>query len=139
MLDASALPRLSPVDALLVGMAYLLVKHALADFFLQTAAQRREKGIYGKPGGLAHAAIHAALTAPVFLLWPGIAPDMVATVLAAEAVLHYHIDYVKDRLVRRRQLVCVDSGFWWSLGLDQLAHGLTYVGILWAATRLGTG
>ena len=33
-------------------MALLLIKHAIADFLLQTAHQRTTKGIYGASGGL---------------------------------------------------------------------------------------
>jgi hypothetical protein len=56
----------SAIDVLTAALAYLLVKHAAADFFLQTAFQWRNKGDYGHPGGIVNVAIHAALTLPVF-------------------------------------------------------------------------
>ncbi len=115
---------------LLLAMAYLLVKHAIADFLLQTAYQRQTKGTYGALGGLAHAAIHILLTLPVFyLLWP-VPIGTVAAVLALEFIVHYHLDWLKDQAVRRNGWTSHDTPFWWALGLDQLMHGLTYVGIL---------
>ena len=40
----------------LAAVAVLMVKHALADFYLQTPYQYLNKGTYGHPGGLLHAA-----------------------------------------------------------------------------------
>ncbi len=121
------------IDLLLAAIAYLMVKHAVADFFLQTERQRREKGVYGRPGGLWHAATHSLLTAPVFLLLPAPAA-IVSALLAAEFVIHYHIDWCKEQIVRRNDWTSHDTPFWWSIGLDQLLHGLTYVGIAWVVT-----
>jgi hypothetical protein len=44
-----------------------MFKHAVADFYLQTAYQYSNKGKYGHPGGIIHAGIHAALTPLVCL------------------------------------------------------------------------
>ena len=55
----------SEANLILTAMAFLLVKHALADFLLQTEYQRSTKGTYGAPGGIIHSALHIALTAPV--------------------------------------------------------------------------
>ena len=57
-------------DALIV-VALLLAKHFICDFVLQTPYQIRNKSIYGHPGGLLHAGIHAAATALVLLGLPG--------------------------------------------------------------------
>ncbi len=46
----------------LAAIAILMVKHAVADFFLQTPYQYCNKGTYGHPGGFLHAGIHVALT-----------------------------------------------------------------------------
>jgi hypothetical protein len=119
-------------SAVLGAIAYLMLKHAIADFFLQTATQRREKGIYGARGGFSHAATHVVLTAPVFLMLPYTAALALA-LMAAEFALHYHIDYAKEQFVRRNGWTSHDTPFWWAIGLDQLLHGLTYVGIVWAA------
>ena len=56
----------------LAAVAVLLVKHAVADFYLQTPYQYLNKGIYGHPGGLLHSGIHVVLTPLVYLvLVPG--------------------------------------------------------------------
>lgn len=123
---------MTPAHAVLAAMAYLLTKHAVADFLLQTETIYRQKGIYGAPGGLIHAFIHIALTAPVFLFWPGGGAALAATILAAEFIVHYHIDWGKAQIVQRQDWKANDPQYWYALGLDQLLHGLTYVAILWA-------
>jgi hypothetical protein len=122
---------MSPVHAALAAITYLLVKHAIADFILQTDQIFRQKGSYGAPGGLWHALIHILLTAPVFLLFPGGGPGLAAMLLAGEFVVHYHIDWTKEQILRREGWTPKDKYFWWALGIDQLLHGLTYVAILW--------
>ncbi|MGQ0457036.1 MAG: DUF3307 domain-containing protein [Hyphomicrobium sp.] len=117
--------------AALAAVAYLMVKHAAADFFLQSERQREEKGVYGKPGGVLHSLTHIALTLPVFLLVPTVGVGVVAALLAAEFALHYHIDWTKEQVVRRNGWTSHDTRFWWAVGFDQMLHGLTYVGLLW--------
>jgi Protein of unknown function (DUF3307) len=128
MTSLSAIPL--AVQTVLAAIAYLMVKHAVADFFVQTESQRREKGIYGATGGLTHSLTHIVLTAPVFLLLPTLETGMIAALLAAEFVLHYHIDWTKEQVVRRNGWTSHDTPFWWAIGLDQLLHGLTYVALL---------
>ena len=53
---------------ILWAFAILSAKHTAADFFLQTPYQYLNKGTYGHPGGLLHAAIHAVLTPLVYLV-----------------------------------------------------------------------
>lgn len=124
---------MSEANLILTALALLLLKHALADFLLQTAYQRATKGIYGALGGLTHSATHILLTAPVLLLFPALTPSRLAAILAAEFVLHYHFDWMKDQVVKRNGWTSHDTPFWWALGIDQLMHGLTYVGIVWLA------
>lgn len=128
----------APALMVLAAIAYLMVKHAVADFFVQTEAQRREKGHYGATGGLTHSLTHIALTAPVFMLLPAIATGMAAALLAAEFVLHYHIDWTKEQVVRRNAWTSHDTPFWWAIGLDQLLHGLTYIGVVAVALAAAT-
>ena len=119
----------------LVAMAYLLAKHALGDFVLQTPYQWRNKGRFGHPGGVLHSLIHAALTAPVLLLVT-VPMNAGLAVLGAEFLLHYHVDWLKERIVHRKGWTSGESGYWRALGLDQLAHGLTYVAIVTALLLL---
>lgn len=124
---------LTPEHAALAAVAYLMVKHAAADFVLQTQNQRSDKGTYGRTGGLTHAATHVALTAPVFLAMPSLTAPLIAGLLALEFIIHYHIDWLKEQLVRRNGWTTHDTPFWWAIGIDQMLHGLTYVGLLWIA------
>lgn len=124
-----------PTQIALIVVLILLFKHLVCDFFLQTAYQYRNKGIYGHPGGLLHAGLHVLGTAFLFLyVNPG--PKIVALILAGEFVVHYHIDWAKEQIVKRCKLTTEDSAFWWALGVDQFLHGATYVAIAWLA--LGT-
>lgn len=124
---------MADVRLVLAAMAYLLIKHCIADFLLQTENQRRGKGVYGATGGIAHSATHILLTAPVFLILPDVGIGTAAALLAGEFVVHYHLDWSKDQILRRNGWTTRDTAFWWALGIDQLAHGLTYVGLLWLA------
>lgn len=117
--------------AILLGFTWLAVKHCLADFIFQTPYQYKNKGIYGHPGGLIHAGIHAALTAPLFLILPAAGIGTALAILAGEYVVHYHIDWVKEQVVKHYALVADTPGFWYALGTDQLAHYITYIVIIW--------
>lgn len=117
------------IALVLMAVAYLQAKHFVCDFALQSTFQVRTKGIYGHPGGLLHAFIHIIGTAPVFLL---IRPSLLVglAILLAEYVVHYHIDWTKEQIVRRAALTTSDGGYWILLGADQLLHGWTYVAIV---------
>lgn len=123
----------------LVAMAYLLVKHCVADFLLQTENQRRSKGDYGAVGGITHAATHILLTAPVFVFLPQIDLGAALALLAGEFVIHYHVDWLKEQILRSNSWSSHDKAFWWALGIDQLAHGLTYIALLWLVFSLAAG
>ena len=122
----------------LAAVAVLMLKHTAADFFLQTPYQYCNKGIYGHPGGLLHAGIHIALTPLVYLV---IAPASILLAIGialGEFVLHYHIDWTKERVTKGNGLTPQTAGYWHALGVDQLLHGFTYVAIvaalIWAAS-----
>lgn len=112
------------------ALAYLLVKHMLADFVLQTRYQYAHKNIYGHGGGALHAAIHVLLSMPVFVLLPPDSLAAIATVAAGEFLIHYHVDYFKELAVQRLRLNTADAGYWWALGFDQLLHQMTYLAIV---------
>lgn len=115
-------------SAAIILLALLLIKHCLCDFVLQTPWQIHQKGIYGAPGGLVHSGIHVAGTLVALLV---IMPPLpvILTVLAAEFVIHYHIDWGKEQAVRRFKWR-EGARFWNAIGLDQLFHNLTYLGIV---------
>jgi hypothetical protein len=115
---------------ILAAVAILMLKHAIADFYLQTPYQYLNKGIYGHPGGFIHAGIHTALTPLVYLvLLPG-SLLMAGGIALGEFLLHYHIDWAKEQITRRNGWTTQDGGFWHALGTDQLLHGLTYLAIV---------
>lgn len=125
-----------PAHIALLAILILLVKHLVFDFFLQTAYQYRNKGIYGHPGGILHAGLHVFGTAFLFLyLTPAAA--LGTAILVGEYIVHYHIDWAKEQIVKRRVLTAHDAPFWWALGVDQFLHGATYVAIVWVLTGAG--
>jgi Protein of unknown function (DUF3307) len=122
----------------LAAVGVLMLKHAAADFFLQTPFQYCNKGIYGHPGGFLHAGIHVALTPLVYLLIAPASLLLAASIALGEFVVHYHIDWAKEQITRSAGYTPQTPRFWHALGIDQLLHGLTYlviVGVLiWAAS-----
>ena len=120
---------------LLILVLLFQVKHLLADFVWQTGWMVSNKGLYGHPGGIVHAGLHGLLTVPV-LIWTPMSVGTVLAVAAVESVLHYHIDWIKDRLLTRSAWTPRDKGYWRLTGLDQFAHQLTYLAILWLALNI---
>lgn len=116
------------IAALLAVLVILEVKHFVCDYPLQTVYQVTNKGTYGHPGGIIHSGLHVLGTSTAFLV---ITPTLAvgAGILIGEFLLHYHIDWTKDQVMRRNGLTAKDSRFWWTIGVDQMLHHLTYVGI----------
>lgn len=114
----------------LAAVAILMVKHTAADFFFQTPYQYCNKGSYGHPGGLLHAGIHVALTPLVYLVLAPASLLLALGIALGEFVIHYHVDWSKEQFGRRMKATPQTSIYWHALGIDQLLHGLTYVGIV---------
>ena len=117
-----------PIVALLGVFTILQIKHFIFDYPLQTNYQLKNKGTYFHPGGILHSGLHALGTTATFLvitppLWIGLGT------VAGEFLLHYHIDWGKDQILRRMRKTSADRAFWWAIGFDQLLHHLTYVAI----------
>lgn len=123
------------VCAILLAFAVLSIKHTIGDYFLQTRYQFRYKGLYGHPGGLLHSGIHIALTLPVFLVLPPSSLLLAVAILAGEFIIHYHLDWTKEQLIKRFGLTQTDAWYWHLFGLDQLGHLLTYVCIIAVLVR----
>jgi hypothetical protein len=109
---------------------YMLIllqfKHWYVDFVLQTDAMIKGKGVYGNRHGLWHSAQHAIGT----LIIAAVFTDLITSLAVAlfDFVAHYHIDWCKMKYG------CKDMSnplFWNHLGLDQMAHQLTYIMIIW--------
>lgn len=121
---------MSIVDLALACLTYFAVKHTIADYFLQTRFQWKNKGRYGHPGGLLHAGIHVLLSVPAFLILAPPSATFAICLLAAEYLVHYHCDWAKEQVCRAWRLTNVDAGFWRAFGVDQLVHALTYVAMV---------
>jgi hypothetical protein len=111
----------------LAAVAVLMLKHAVADFYLQTPYQYLNKGTYGHPGGFIHAGIHTLLTPFVYLVLVPSSLLLALAIAAGEFVVHYHVDWLKEQVTHRNGWTTRDPGFWHALGTDQLVHGLTYL------------
>jgi hypothetical protein len=123
------------MESAILALLLLQLKHFVCDFTTQTSYQLRHKGIYGHPGGLAHAAHHMVGSAAVLMLLKvvillPIPLPLLATVLAAEFVLHYHIDWGKEQVIK--PLVEARGPAYWAVfGFDQFLHQATYVVIVY--------
>lgn len=106
----------------------LQVKHAVFDGPLQRPWMLREKGYYGKPGGIAHAFLHGFGSALALAL-AGASFGLVLALAAMDAVVHYHVDFIKETLVRSRGWSADQSYFWWALTADQMLHQFTYLAV----------
>ena len=110
-----------------VLLALFGIKHFICDFWLQFPYMLAEKGIYGAEGGRHHALMH---TAGTFLVLALCIPSIEWAVIFAfaDGFVHYHIDWVKMHFGSKDMCSPV---FWNQFGLDQLAHQLTYLAIVW--------
>lgn len=116
------------VSLLIAILAALEVKHFICDYPLQSRYQLVNKGTYLHPGGILHSTIHALFTMPVLLIAPPKLALGVAIILG-EFLVHYHIDWLKERVLRKSGWVATQREFWWAIGADQLLHHLTYLAI----------
>jgi len=104
-----------------------ILKHTLADYYLQFSWMIKEKSIYGAWGGIAHSGLHGFLTFIVlFTLYPWLA--ILFAIL--DGILHYHIDYVKSNLWKSKNLTSSDHMYWAIHGTDQALHFVTYALII---------
>ena len=114
--------------ALIAVLIVLQVKHFLFDYPFQTLYMLRNKGTYFHPGGILHAGLHALGTIAAFFV---VTPTLLlgAAIVIGEFLVHYHVDWSKEQIIKRRGYTAVQREFWWAIGADQLIHHLTYIGI----------
>ncbi len=118
------------MDILLL-MLLLQIKHWYADFFIQTYDQTVKKGVYGDLVGLSHSLDHMLWTMFAlfaFSLYQYLPLADVLIISAVEAVIHYHIDWFKVKFGSKDSTT---PRYWREFGLDQFAHQVTYLGIIW--------
>ena len=105
----------------------LQTKHWYSDFCIQTYAQTVRKGIYRDLVGISHSIDHIYTTMSMLLIYSmffAISPLQLLLFPFIEGIVHYHIDWIKVRFG------CKDLTkplFWNQFGLDQLAHQVTYL------------
>ena len=117
--------------AALLALLLLEAKHFLFDFVLQSPYQSKNKGIYGHPGGILHAALHVLGTAAVMAFFLADLPFLLL-LLIAEFLIHYHTDWAKAQLVKH-SAPARGARFWAIFGFDQFIHHATYAAIAFAA------
>ena len=116
------------IGYILLILVLLQIKHWYIDFVNQTEEEVAHKGIYLDWKGVKHSVKHGVGT---FLCLYLFVYDVEVTLIMAvfDAVLHYHIDYIKMHFGNRD---IKTPAFWAQLGLDQMAHQLTYLSIIYA-------
>ena len=114
-------------DSIFILLALLFLKHWYVDFVNQSQQEIDGKGTYGNLDGLAHAAKQGLGTIFVMLL-VGIDPAVSVIWGAIDMIIHYHIDWIKMHFGTNDS---TKKEFWTQFGLDQLAHALTYIGLVW--------
>ena len=115
-------------SVIFLTLVLLQIKHWYIDFVDQSMAEVNHKGQYGHWLGMQHSLKQGIGTAlcvgcvlgPVY--W---AASIMMGVIDAES--HYHIDWAKMNWGNRD---IQNPSFWAHLGLDQMAHQLTYIGLV---------
>ena len=119
-------------EAVVLAFALLFIKHWYIDFVNQSMDEVHGKGIYGNWLGIRHSLKQGVATMAIFLfLGCGL---LIAPFLGLlDFVIHYHTDWTKMHYGNRD---ITTPQFWNHLGLDQLVHYMTYLGLVYAATVL---
>lgn len=101
------------------------IKHWLVDFAFQTRDELDNKGKYGKWLGIKHSLKHGIGT--FFIIWAITGWNFLFISLLIgffDLVVHYHIDWIKTNYSNKD---ISNPKYWNHLGLDQMAHQLTYI------------
>lgn len=122
------------VLTVLGAMLAFQIKHFICDFVLQTAYQYKNKGFYGHFGGIIHAGLHILGSLPALLILTHDAA-LIAGLLAAEFVIHYHMDWLKVRTDMRLGLNDQMHAYWILFGVDQFVHQLTYLAMIFVVLK----
>ena len=119
-------------DSMLILLLLLQLKHWYIDFVDQSQIEIDSKQHYGQWRGVMHSTKHAVGTALCMgcvlgpMYWP---LTLIMGIL--DGIIHYHIDWIRQRWNERNHR---DPGFWPHLGMDQMAHQITYIFFIWIIT-----
>lgn len=106
----------------------LIIKHAIADYYLQTYHRNVHKQVYFG-NGHRHYAEHSVCTFVVCLFF--ISPPMAVLAALLDYVCHWHIDWAKTSIVKKIKWQRNEPRFWRIQTLDQILHFSTYFLIVW--------
>lgn len=119
------------------------VKHLVVDFFIQNRYPYMWMNKHNMlhPGGWLHAGSHGLWSFAIFwLMHPPFAWVELALFLCGfEVLMHFIIDYVKMNIGIRTGWKCNTSPYFWDLlGVDQFAHQVTYLAMIfiWSVNLL---
>jgi hypothetical protein len=120
------------LEAAISLLVLLQVKHWYIDFVNQTMEEVHSKGIYGDRAGIMHSAKQGAGTFLCILLLTGSGFYPEAFLLGLlDFAVHYHVDWTKININKKKNYTVETPEFWMWLGFDQLMHQLTYLLILY--------
>ena len=113
---------------ILLLLLLLTTKHNIVDFMIQTGYQYNNKHIYGHLGGIVHAGLHGIGTL-CCMFW--FFPSAAIYLAFADAVLHYHIDWVRINLCYAMNWTVTNNKYWWwTIAIDEQLHYMTYFGLI---------
>lgn len=110
---------------ILLILVLLQIKHWYIDFVNQSTEEINHKGIYWHWSGMKHSVKHGIGTAVILL--PAVPVEWALVLGILDLVIHYNIDWFK---MNKGNKDVTSSQFWNHLGLDQMAHQLTYLFIV---------
>ena len=120
------------MEAVLIVLILLQIKHWYVDFVNQTNEEVAHKGIYLDWRGMTHSLKHGLATFIILIAFFGTDYyDFVIILGLIDFVTHYHIDWAKMNFGNRD---ITTPQFWNHLGLDQMAHQLVYIGLAYLTT-----
>ena len=114
----------------------LLVKHAIADLAIQSFRKTPgDKSDLRSLKGYIHAADHAGLTFVVIALLTNNALMSISIALL-DYVLHFIIDYIKTRIIKRYKWTTDQKAYWVTQAIDQILHYTCYFSYILILTSI---
>lgn len=117
---------------ILLLLTLFQIKHWYADFVIQTYMQTVKKGVWLHPVGISHSGEHVVGTYFALLLFHFFVTPLNGFLMFAlgilEGLAHYIIDFVKVKYGTKDMTKPL---FWNQFGMDQLAHQLTYIAMVY--------
>lgn len=103
----------------------LMMKHAVADLFVQSFRAPGNKGVLISRSNLLHSGDHGIGTFVVIVLF-GYSFHVALLMAIIDLALHYIIDMSKTMFIRKMQWSRDGKLFWRLQALDQMLHYATY-------------